>query len=260
MKKYKFLKICTAILLLAVATATALSMRKNKTEGKLLPAPVKSSPQIFLQRTADPALVRRLDSVLNTLKMDIPELTIAGNAVMVDPKETALSGHRLPFVFAKKDGDYYYRFGNDESINSQGRFISINRDTRTVFTAKQKKLAGLNILDSKQLQAMINDGGFGLTVVQEGTMMIYTLVSDTNLMCRLYQIGFDTQKQQVGFIETVMPDAGQPENRKLDRSVKISLATVARFAKLSGYPRIADVIDENGRLKEGFTAFKLIRF
>ncbi|QXV63633.1 hypothetical protein INP83_10940 [Mucilaginibacter sp. 21P] len=258
MKTTTYLKLSACIALVAALSATALSMRQKQNHSPI----VMKTPSVFPQipyRAADTAEIRKLDSVLLTLPLDAPAMTIEGTADLHDPSNSSNDQKDTRFVFAKEGHKYFYRFGSEESINSDKIFVGINYQTKAVFTGLSKELIRINLVDRGQLQSMLREGGFYLNINREGAREIFTLSSDTNPFCRIYQLTFDKTSKSIKSVFNSIPDEKFAADRSKDRTVRINFSTITTVAVLTKYPQTKEVLDEQGKLRGRFAGFKLVK-
>ncbi|MEO3404973.1 hypothetical protein AAFN85_13790 [Mucilaginibacter sp. CAU 1740] len=163
--------------------------------------------------------------------------------------------------FCKHGEDCYYHYGPTELFNSDGFYVYISHERKSVFVTRQKRIDVPPVADAAMLDSWTKRGKYTISKTQKGPVATISLVNEKHPVCREYAIGYNSSDGKVKYIHTTLASKTEPLNRQKGTVIDMEILNWSNAADLKKYPGWHDVIAiRNGRIEllEKYKNYKLI--
>lgn len=247
-----------SIVLLITVTALAFAVQPQLiTFFKPKAVRIATPPKVF-----DNALLKRLDNVFKNLDFGRPAYTLSGTITVVNKEDSTENMKNVYFLISKKGGDFYYKEGETETINEEGVYIDINKQTNKVFISPQKQVNTVSIIDVDKLKNALQSEKYNLTSKVTDGMQTISMLNEYHISCKEYALTFDTLNNKINRIYTRLTDIKDPLNKSKDKIVDIKITRLDNEARLEDYNTKNKIVYKSGKnwtLTARYSGYKLIQ-
>ncbi|EHQ24340.1 hypothetical protein Mucpa_0140 [Mucilaginibacter paludis DSM 18603] len=206
----------------------------------------------------DPALLVKLNEVINTFAGQRHAFTLAGVVNLINNADTSEKMDHVQFVLSKNDNNFYYRMGKMEAIGENGIYLNINPDTKKVFIAEKKQINTVSVINMDQLKQVLETEDYQLTGKVNGSLETISLINENHYTCKEYTVTFDTLTKKLTNIFYRMAYVREPMNKAKEKLITIALTQCDTTGSLNKYKNKADIIDAQGKLLGKYERYQLI--
>jgi hypothetical protein len=212
---------------------------------------------------AETALLRKFALLAKQMDPSIKTSTLAGTIRIADLPLKTKNEAPLPIVFSKQDGAFYYRLGDQETINEGGVYLQVDNQAHLVAVSEQKAVYNTDQMKTfADLAGHMKDEDYKISTKYAGNMQTISFVNENHVSCKEYTITFNKATLAVRRIFMRLTDPGDPLNSKAGKIVDLHVDVWSRQSRLSSYLSPGQVVHKvKGvwKLTDSYKNYRLIK-
>jgi len=262
--KGKQIKALVTIIFLMMITAVAWSMRdrifqkKNTSSAKIKPAKDSLNNHIAY----DTALVKKFSDECKRFNMQSDPLTYSGIINITDGADTADHINNMRFLYSRIGNDYYFKNGDNETLNAQGVYLYIEHAQKRILISKQKEIPKAPLPDMSGIADKMQSEHYSMQDKKNGGYETIALLNEHHITCKEYAITFDTLSQKMHSVTMRLSFFSDPLNKKKDKVISMVVNRYENKADVSVFPDKNKIVERNNdgwKLTDLYKGYKLIQ-
>jgi hypothetical protein len=253
-KKRIVISLLLVVMLSMIAVANKMGLLAKHEIKQVLPVAKESLPTPVIMY--DTVLLKKLDVVLKTFTME--HYTLSGYFDMINKADTSEKVTNTGFLICKDGNNFYYKMGKTIALQESGLYITVNPDTRKIFTKENQQTGVFKIIDIEQLKQALKTEQYQVLSKNSNEFQTISLVNEHNMSCKEYAITFDTLSKRpinIHYRLTYLPD---PLNKNKEKVVNIKITQCDNKTNLDLHHMKSEIIEPSGKLTGKYSGFELV--
>lgn len=219
---------------------------------------------VFGQQVApDPVLLGKFELLCKQIARTEGNYTLGGEINIVDKANPDDQMDHVPFLFCKRNNEFYYRLGKTATINEQNAYIYIDYLAKSIWVSPQKRVVyDIGMQSFADLGGKIKSEHYRLTSKINGDEQTFSLINEHHISCKEYTIICNKNNLKIKRLYMRLTNFNDPLNADKEKKVTVSIFKWNDTADLTQYLTKDKVIKQmNGRLKaiNEFKDYRLIQ-